>query len=171
MKDFIKIRSVIGPRFAQDMLFKSMIVASFAAFFILIFGAFTPISYLSSYGSIGFITCVFLIAYALKPYKHLNMHQLKGSELIFCASDLKYSVSGEAIFSIPLSLIKKIEYFQDGQKYGLCLFLEKAGSEKMQLHKAEYFIEADKTLIKLPYFPKNKVDEIIQLLKELKMGV
>jgi hypothetical protein len=169
MKETFIIRTSIKPQIMRRTLFKGSLLALSGVLTLLISGIFLPKEQLQYGGFLFFLFGIGCITFGLLPYRRLSAMELKPDELIANErEDLEFWSKGKKRFTIPCSIIDKIDYIETNHTYGLALWLNPSTQQPIRIHDPYFNIHslpeqtqnAAKSSLFLKFFSKRSTEEL-----------
>lgn len=123
----IILKTNVDSSLKRRVLLRGSLLGALGAFIILFSGMFMPKAWLTVWGLPLFLGGLALIWLGLRPYRYLSRLELKPAEIHLWENRLTYKHSGKVRLSIPISEIKKIDFYKDHTPFGMVIYLnEKA---------------------------------------------
>lgn len=159
------IHTAINPKLNFAALKKGGWIAASGAFLLIIGGTLLPLSLLKTWGIPLFAAALFLIAIGWLPYRRLQRLALSPHALQFDGNYYWFVKSGKPVFKIPDISIKHMGYVENGEIYGLAIYLKKPIEEKVTILQERIDLQAfqfqDCDLF-LPYFTEKTIKCLLE---------
>lgn len=134
VKDTLTLRSSIHTPLLRYTLWRGTVLAVIGALLLLVGGAFIPPHQLSLWGFPIFIIGIGLITWGMLPYRQLKRLENTPNMLAVDPDWIILSVKNTPTLSIPVAVIEKVHYIEDGKNYGIGVNLKKPTSLKVISH-------------------------------------
>lgn len=142
-------------------------------------GALLPLPTLTTWGPGIFIIGGIFIAFGMVPYRRLTHLEDRPHRILIDANVLHFFHKGKELFSMPLTRIEKVEYFDDAVLYGIAVWLH-PGDPTVHLtgHRKNVVIRRYVAKVRrrygcdlfFPYFSKSAYHALASSLDEVMQG-
>lgn len=170
-----KWRTCIKPEYKKHCVLKASIVGGLGVCGLVAAGSFGSLPFLSTWGLPIFLLCGGLIAWSMQPYRRMVKSENQPDELWINAKDeLIYVKEQKPVFTVPLTAINTLFYFDKPSGYGICLSLKLKHPTKIRVHDLSYpFARMQKNTIRqqgcdifFPFFSERALKELKEYLPE-----
>lgn len=167
------LRSSLSTALKRRVLFRGTALACLGATILLLSGIFIPAVTLGIWGFLIITFSAALITIGLLPYRKLTFLEVNPNKLVIDHRMVHFLEKEKEQLSIPLSVIKKIEFFQKGELYGIGLKLEHPLSEKLIVYDPHFDLSGFQKKARqgfnfdlfFPYFTKRSYESWIDFQK------
>jgi len=137
--DSIKLFSSIKPALMRASLIRGTSIALCGVLLLVYGGTFLDVEMLSIWGVPLLLIGIGLIALGLIPYRKLCRFEKNPSELIIEERGFIQLVErGKLIYSIPIESIDQLDYYEQGNDYGICVTLKLDAEQKVIVHHGRF---------------------------------
>lgn len=160
--------SSVKPDLKRSVLLKGSLIAGIGALVLLLAGALVPPAELSIWGWPVIIISFGLIALGLIPYRRLCRLEERPSKLLVTdENELIYELNDRKRITIPIDLIEKMEYLENGSMYGIGICLKKGSNLKLKIHDPLFSLKKKFSCdLFLPFFSRRVLAELSSIVVE-----
>jgi len=159
--------SAVRPALLRTALFKGTFIAAVGVVLLVGSGSFLPPNLLSVWGLPILFIGIGLMAWGLIPYRRLQQIDSKPHKLVVVGDVyLQYQRGEKALLTVPLEAVERLDYLEDGQRYGIELIIRSDAKKTVKQHQAKlpaglYF--EDEGRLFFPYFTRRSFTKLVHL--------
>lgn len=159
----------VKPELKRSKLLRGSVIAGVGALILLIGGAAVPPSQLHVWGWLIALVSFGLIAIGMIPYRRLCRLEERPAKLVINdVNELIYIHNDLKKITIPYEIIEKMEYFEDGNIYGIGVWIKKDAAKKIRVHDPLFDYQRRQKQAKkrfgcdlfLPFFSKRTLGDL-----------
>lgn len=140
--DAIKLYSSVKPPLLRKVLFKGTFLAAIGVITLAFTGAFMTKELLEFWGIPILVFSSLCLIYGMVPYRRLLRLETQPSELIVVDDKYLQMIElGKQMYSVPLSMIQEMHYFESGDEYGIALQFKEKFVDKIIVHNPRLNIQ------------------------------
>lgn len=173
MKDEYRLRSTVHSSLLRFLLIRGTFFAGLGIGILFYGGAFLSPELLSPWGWVLFGGGAALITLGLLPYKKMCQLQLSPNELLIDEQQVSLFLKGERVFGFSLDCLKRVEFVEKGNQYGIACWLEHQELPNITVYQPRFDMERFQNASQkrfhcdlfLPYFGKRACKELEEFMQ------